>query len=239
VAKLAAGALVLGLMAAAAGCQGGGEEGLVTSRQPGRPVTIIGVDVDPTGNGPSTLGTIDKCRQVSVGDSIMLDVFIDDVPSGVGVSNFGAFGGLLNFDNSKLNATAFSHAAGVSLIMVDPQSSLLDLTSINNPAGYINITVVDSYLPAGDAAEPAGSRGVMGRYTFSVVGGSGTLTALTLSGAPGFEIVDSAANAINDYPFSNSPGDDDGDTLADEDPVWDGNFNPQYGLIAIDQPCPD
>jgi hypothetical protein len=65
-------AVVLALAALVGGVLTGGHsaaQGVVT----------IGVDADPTGNEPTSLGPIDSCSSVSIGDTFQVDVFIADV----------------------------------------------------------------------------------------------------------------------------------------------------------------
>ena len=219
--------------------------------EPGGPVTISGVDVNPEANTATSLGPIERCVSVAVGDTFDVDIFLDDVPArpdpetgeqcdnlldddGDGVPNdgcgFGGFGGLLDYDASKLRAT---DASWDWLMGIDPDSVVTPLAITLSPPP-VNMTVTD--LSSILAAEPPGTRGVLGRITFSAVGGSDTTTSLTLT-PEYWTLVDAPGNQLNDIPGDAEDNDNDGQT--DEDPIWDGNFSPLYGVIAIDRPCPD
>ncbi|MDP2949218.1 MAG: hypothetical protein Q8P22_06745, partial [Chloroflexota bacterium] len=216
------GVIILALAALGLWTAGGSEEAVQASGGTGSNPTITGIDMITTGNGPTTLGTIDRCVQANVNDTIQIDTFIDDVPSGAGIGNFGGFGYVINAaDASKVVpvASGWNHGAGTSLIMVDPQSVLLDLTFIT-ATGY-GVTVSDIYNPPGDAGEPSGSRGVLGRYSWTVVGGAGTTTYLFFTLGT-MAISDPLGTQMNDIPANVSPGDDDFDGLTDEDPILHG-----------------
>jgi len=64
------------------------------------PPITVGIDVDPTGNSPASLGTIDYCREVAEGQSFDIDIYIQDT------STLAGFGFNLVYEPSVLNVTA-------------------------------------------------------------------------------------------------------------------------------------
>ena len=178
------------------------------------PEMVVGIDVDPTGNSATSLGTIDKCISVNSGATFQIDIFLDSVPAG---QNVGGFGGFLNFDNTKLHfAGEFDHNF---LLMSAPGSTFL-LNQAQDQGTRISLTSADNGGAA--TAEGPGSRGVLGRYTFQAVGSGAAVLTLSGTGADGsFKITDAAGYEVP------------------KDQVWDGNFIPRYGVIAIGMACAD
>ena len=241
--------------------------GLAVAYDPGiqaQPPVVVGIDVSPlngSGNGTSLprhtaesgaqclnntdddfaddtqggeaqgvindgcgLGPIDQCIQVSSGSSFRVDIFLNAIPDG---TDLGGFSGFLNFDTTKLDYLGpdgdnFSHKF---LIVRDPESGFLVNTAVDQGATNqrINITVAD--VNGAASAEQPGEFGVLGRYNFSVVGGSGTLTLLTLSG-------------VGTLPAGSFKVTNNGGIEFAKDQVWDSDFSPQYGIVAIDTACP-
>jgi len=195
---------------------------------------VLGIDLDPSGNTDTSLGTIDRCIEVEStenngipGPAFDIDVFLNDVP--LSTDPYHNLGGMqydLNYDKTKLKVTAIDHGAGTSLITSETGSDALDVSDCSgfgspcpDTDGTLYVGVTDQ---SGEAsAEGWGSRGVVGRYTLEVVGGSGTLAFLTLNGLQfgGFE-----------------PGTTDWTGEIDE--VWDGDFSRRHAIIAIDRSCP-
>jgi hypothetical protein len=215
------GSIVFGLIALGACLLGNGQRVAQAEPDPGG---VLGIDVDPSGNTATSLGTIDQCISVSSGANFDIDVFLNSIPS---PHNLGGLEYRLNYDSTKLQVNAIDHAAGTSLMMSQAKSGVLELGDCSAPGspcpdtdGSLFVSMVDS--GGGASAEGPGSLGVLGRYTLEVVGGDGTLAYLTLTGLylAGFE------PAVTEW-------------TGEIDQVWDGNFTPQYGIIAIDTPCPE
>lgn len=206
-AGIGAGSIVLGLIALGGCLLGAGDR--LTQAQPS-PAAVTGIDVGTSGNAQGSLGTIDRCIEVSSGETLDVDVFLNAVPQN---QNFSGQEYYLHFDNTKLVPVTQNHDADLILLGKVRGSRIFDI-STSDTFGFHSI-VIDSYVPPEEAAEQPGDLGLLGRYTFQAIGSG--LTSLHLS-----HII-----------LLNSDGDDWFATNIDE--VWDGNSG--YGRIAIDQLC--
>jgi len=174
-------------------------------------IEIVGIDVKPDGgNTAITLGTIDRCVEVSVGETFDIDVFVDAIPEDRDLAGFNY---LLNYDASKLQVNAGNHEM---LLASEPGSYVLDLSeavpkrcSPPDTDGELFVVAVDM----AHVSEPGGSLGVLGRYQLEAVG-SGT-SVLTLTPMQG-------------YVIDNLPA------FIPVDEIHDGNWSPMYGIIAVD-----
>lgn len=217
--RVVGGSIVFGLIALGACLLGSGERAAQAEPDP---TAVLGIDVDPSGNTATSLGTIDECISVSSGADFDIDVFLDKIPS---PHNLGGFEYRLNYDSTALRVNAVDHGGGTSLIMSQAGSSVLDLGDCSPPGspcpdtdGSLFVSVVDTGGPA--SVEDPDSLGVLGRYNLTVIGGEGNLTLLTLTDP-----------ALGGYEPTVTPWTD------EIDQVWDGDFAPAYGVIAIDTPC--
>jgi len=170
------------------------------------------------------LGPIDQCIQVTSGSSFRVDIFLNDIPDG---TDLGGFSGFLNFDTTKLDYLGpdgdnFSHNF---LLMRDPESNFLVNTAVDQGATNQRINITAADVNGAASAEQPGEFGVLGRYNFSVVGGGGTLTLLTLTG-------------VGTLPPGSFKVTNNGGIEFAKDQVWDASFSPQYGIVAIDTTCP-
>lgn len=216
---VAGGSIVFGLIALGACLLSNGQG---AAQAESDPMVVLGIDVDPSDNTATSLGTIDQCISVSSGADFDIDVFLDKVPS---PRNLGGFEYRLNYDSNRLQVNAIDHGAGISLILFQARGDILevgDCSPAGSPCpdtdGSLYVAVAD--LGGQASVEGPGSLGVLGRYSFTAIGGEGSLTSLTLT----------------DLSFG---GFEPGVTPWLVDQVWDGNFTPQYGVIAIDTPCPE
>jgi hypothetical protein len=178
---------------------------LTASAQSG--TTVVGIDADPTGNTATSLGTIERCIEVSSGQTFDIDVFVDAIPQDRELAGFGYS---MTYDSSKLRVDACNHEM---LLASQPGSDVstapeCDPESLPDTDGVLIVGAWDFGTP-----EP-GSPGVLGRYQLRAVGSG--LTVLSLAMA---EMGDLAAQAI---PI---------------DELHDGTSLPAYGIIAIDVPC--
>ncbi len=137
-------------------------------------VDLVAVDTDTTGNGGSatggTIGTVEACNTIaSVGGTLTIDVIVDEVPTDRGTSGFGF---TLAFDPAVVTVTASSTT--VSLLGLDPDSSLINVGDTTSPDG--------SFL--GGLADFGGS-GIdtppFAADSFSSETGPGVLVRLTLT----------------------------------------------------------
>jgi len=173
-------------------------------------IEVIGIDVEPSGNTATSLGTIDRCIEVSSGETFDIDVFVDDIP---GERDLAGFSYRLNYDPNKLKVNVCNQDM---LLASEPGSEVETLSncrphSLPDTDGDLNTAAYDF-----GTAELGGSLGVLGRYQLEA-GGSGisvlTLTMVTVG--------DSAAQGIP------------------VDEIHDGNWTPVHGIVAIDEACPD
>jgi hypothetical protein len=190
---------------------GGADGGALAQGGTGQDPNIIGIDVIATGNTQSTLGVIDTCREVAIGETFDVDVFLDDVPVGQDFSTQDYF---LTFDNTKLSAVSQDHSASLILLGKVAGSNVFD-ASPTPSASTFHSAILDIGIPASTYAEQPGDRGVLGRYTLQAT-------------ASGLATLNLSNNAIA---LGNSSGVDWFPTDIDE--VWDASYSPQYGIIAI------
>jgi hypothetical protein len=116
---------------------------------------VIGIDADPTGNSATAIGPTDACRSVVVGDTLQVDVTIQEVP------DLAGFEARLLYDPSVLKATAvdynyFLAAAGT---VVDVGETPPDTD------GSLHMGAAVLPLPETDS----GGEGVLARITFQAI----------------------------------------------------------------------
>jgi len=180
---------------------------------------IVGLDMDPTNIGPgggntkTTLGPIDRCIKVTT-STFDVDAFLDDVPTG---HNLGAIEYRLNYDNGKLQVNNTTH----SWLITALAGSVLSDNGDGSPSGSalpdVDGSLLVSYLDTKPAfSELPGALGVTDRHTFQVMAGAGTYTFLWMT--------DKAYLGYEPSPT---------DWTADIEQVWDAQYNPVYGIVAL------
>jgi hypothetical protein len=215
---------------------GGGRDSAQAAGGTGGFPTIFGVDVDiddnndgTPDNGATYLGLIDTYIQVESTDTgpgvpgpvFDIDVFLDDIPVGQDLARVDFF---MYYDNTRLQVNGWSGPTGLGcqdwLLSTQAGSDpCMDLgeTSFPDTNGTLAVSLADTAGAAG--AEQPGALGVLDRYEMEVV-------------APGPQIVRIIFDLAPTY-FYSSAG-----VGYDPTQVWDGNYSPRYGLIAIDTPSP-
>jgi hypothetical protein len=146
-----AGVLVFAAVLGAQSFLDGGEVGQASS-----PVSL-GVDADPDGNTATSLGSIDSCISVGVGDTFTIDVFIRDV------ENLQVWHVFVRYDPSVVNITD----RDVEMFLAaDPGSDVVD-HSYGDPSlsGAYDLLVADA---ADDPPHESGS-GVLARLTLTAI----------------------------------------------------------------------
>jgi len=110
--------------------------------------TTIGIDANAAGNTATTLGTIDSCRSVNVGDpDFDVDVYITDASSLMGWSVY------LTYDTARLSVASFSTS------FMEPQTP----ASADEGKGLL-------YLGSGQTQSGGASgSGVLARITFHAI----------------------------------------------------------------------
>lgn len=176
--------------------------------------TTIGVDTDPTGNTPTSLGNIDWCLEIgSVGETFDVDVFVKDV------TDINAFEVYFSYDPDVL--TVVSRNVIDQLLDAQTGSSVQDLSeSPPGSPGYYQAGAFDT----GQAAETG--EGVLFKLTLQAVG-SGVSPASV-------DKLDFNADTVPDL----------GPTLSDvsgdpiDDSTGDGLFDGPIlaGTVAVDAP---
>ena len=156
----------------------------------------------------TSLGTIDSCISVSQGQQFDIDVFVDQIPSD---RDFVGFNYDLGFDSSRVSLTAHDHAMLLTAVYGSSISDLSEAIPDTSPPHAV-------YVADFGTEEVGPIAGVLGRYTLEVLPTAPVgLFSLTLTN---LDLSDAAAESIA------------------VDQVLDGNATPQYGLIAVGEPCP-
>lgn len=131
------------------------------------PSVMVGIDADPRAspaNSATSLGSIEECRQVDPGDSFDIDVFLDGIPSGRGLAGFNY---IINFDNTRLEVTAYDHAM---LIASEPTYTPIHLSEgVPCTDGELGVAVGDWGTAE---TNPPYTQGVLGRYTVHALAGA-------------------------------------------------------------------
>jgi hypothetical protein len=185
------------------------------------PQAGLGLDVDPSGNTPTSIQTIDPCGYVAEGDSIKIDLFVQDI------TDLLAWEILITYDSDVLEI----RDRDVQQFQAANEGSQIIDASQNTPDTDGSYTVA-----AVDTADPPAPDS-----------GSGVLARLTLKGkAPGIsQIAISKIDLDNDGTPDQGPflrnvtgqiiGDEDGDTFFDG-PIQ--NAEVRVGQTCTGQPIP-
>jgi hypothetical protein len=230
-AGLVAGAIVLGMW-----LTGGSERAAHANPDP----VIVGFDMDPTDNScpddcidasgvaghctvgtDCTLGNIDTCVEVATGGGpVTFDVFLEGIPTDDSVLGFSydltfPAGAVLQDPDG---GGPLPHSDPTVNLIAQPNSSILELSE----------SLPDNASPwlaaPGDLGwaeyNPPFTHGTLGRYTLDTTGLADGQYGLTLEDV----------FIGNDY----------ADDLCDmyDCTIWDANFLPAYGLIAVGVSCP-
>ncbi len=173
----------------------------------------IGIDVDPTGNQPASLGTRNVCLEVRKGDRFQIDLVAENM---TGLSAWETY---MSFDANVVN-------------VVDRDVQQFLATAAEGNVFDISESVPDDVAPyrvggANISDPPAGvdGSGVLARLTLEAMGSGLT----TISLAP----IRVDVGTIGPT-FTNVDGGRIGDSNGDS--FFDGPF--LDGQIAVDQPCP-
>ncbi len=170
----------------------------------------IHIDADPSGNTATSLGDIDACREVAVGEQFDIDLTIENV------SSLAAFSLTLTYEEGSLEVAD----EDVDLFLGSaPTSDVSDNSdSLPDSDGVYELRALD-FSPDPDAAES----------------GSGVLARITLEAASQGVFTLS----INVPGISPTLTDVDGNALepADEFAVWLGEVSDAQ--IAVDEECPE
>jgi hypothetical protein len=188
--------------------------GLVTfAVAQGQDVTAIGIDASPVGNTATSLGEIDACTAVSQGDSLQVDLFVQNA------EDLLAWEAYLFFDSELLTVTGrdvqFFQAAGEGSSVFDASESVPD------DDGRYRVGGAD----IADPPSPESGSGVLARLSLRALA-PGTAT---LSIAPVQIDIGTIGPFLRDVEGS-LIGDEDGDSLFDG-PIIEAE-------VRIDGECP-
>ena len=214
--------LPVGVLLATAACAGEGEPPTTPTGTLTAPTgTIVGIDMDLTGNSATALGAIDQCISLKSGseEEFEVDIFLQGLPA----DSVLGFGYQIWFPDTAVEIVGQDHSM---LVAAEPESNFVDVSEDVPDASSPHLATVADI----GAAEynPPYTRGVLGRYTFKVLPtASAGVYALTLT-----EVV-VGRDTMAEPDYSGYPV---GGALS-LDAIWDGNFDPQYGVIAVDVPC--
>jgi len=130
------------------------------------PGVSLGVDADPNGNTATSLGSIDSCVSVGVGDTFNIDVFI------TGVEDLQVWHVFVRYDPSVVNVSD----RNVGMFLASAPGSDVRDHSYGDPglSGAYDLMISDV---ADEPAHESGS-GVLARLTLTAVGPG--LTAITI-----------------------------------------------------------
>src|SRR3989304_8235272 len=121
--------------------------------------TNVGFDVETTGNGADTLGSIERCREVLPGQVFAVDVFVDEILPG---QDFAGFNYTIGFDSTRVRVFSQEHNF---LLALEPGSSVVDFSDPVPDA--VSPHVVGAAHFGTDEVGPVS--GVLGRYTLEVL----------------------------------------------------------------------
>ena len=206
VAPAAAGAVLLSLLAVGLFSSGTGP-----ATAQGGP--SIGVDVDPTGNEATMVGTRNVCLEVRKGDKFQIDLVAEDMTA------LSAWEAYMNFDDGVVN-----------VLDRDVQQFLATATGGN-------VFDLSESVPDDKAPYRVGGANISDPPTG--VDGSGVLARLTVKAVgPGLSTISLAPIQLDVGKIGPTFADVDGARIGDAngDSFFDGPF--LDGQIAVDQPCP-
>jgi hypothetical protein len=209
---LASGALAGVVLALAASAGGVVAEGDSAAQE----AVTIGVDVEPAGNTATSLGPIDACISVSIGDTFQADIFVTDVADLLAWETYFVYDmSIINIVNRDV---MMFQGANAGSSVFDVSEGLPDID------GYYRAAGVD----LADPPAPDSGSGVLARLTLKAVGPGVSPLSLSPIDINEDGRIDLGASLKNIE--AESIGDVDGDGFFDG-PIANAE-------IAVDTPCP-
>jgi hypothetical protein len=134
---------------------------------PQGPIDLLAADTDTTGNSANAIGSVEACAETSVGNQIVVDIIVQDVPAfvgpapnqGGGVSGFDFF---VHYDPAILNVTGSDIS---QMLAVEAGSGPLDFGDTPPDTGD-----GEFHVAAGDFGPSEMGDGVLARITFDAIG---------------------------------------------------------------------
>lgn len=169
----------------------------------------VGIDANPAGNTATTLGTIDNCRDATVGQlNLQIDIYIQDITALVGWSSALRFNGAIASVQSVTLTGMFQDVVGSPNSSV---SNLSDSFGIGGPPdadGNYTVAAADTGNTSGDSGT-----GVLARVTLNAVANGVTSLKIDSFDIDGDTLPDRGTTLTN--ASGNHPGDTNGDALFD------------------------
>ncbi|UCH87877.1 MAG: hypothetical protein JSU97_02765 [Dehalococcoidia bacterium] len=132
------------------------------------PVPNVGVDVEPSGNTATSLGTIDDCLSVSSGTTFDVDIFVE------GATHLRVWNVAFRYDPSVVTVVDRDIQM---LLAANPGSNVVD-SSYGDPSAGGSYELTASDVSEEESAHETGS-GVLVRLTFTAVGSGLSPAALS------------------------------------------------------------
>ncbi len=185
------------------------------------PTIVVGFDMDSSGNSATELASADRCVSVSAEseDEFEVDVFLD----GLSMDSMLGFGYGISFPEGVVELVGQEHSL---LLEAEEGSEAIELSD-EVPAAKSPHMVNVADLGSAEYNPPY-TQGVLGRYKFKVLS---TAEAGTYNLILTDMVIGRDTKADANYP---------GYPLTGAVPVvaiWDGAFEPPYGIIAVDVSC--
>ncbi|HUF54313.1 MAG TPA: cohesin domain-containing protein [Dehalococcoidia bacterium] len=177
----------------------------------------VGIDADPSGNEAGSLGDVQNCIGVSVGDSFDIDVYVKDIDDLI------AFRAFVQYDPAVLEVS--DRDTEFFLTTADETGVLDQSDTVPDSDGQYELQAVN----ASDSSAGASGDGVLGRVTFTAVGTGFSTIDLTPVDLNTDGVIDRGIY-FADFEGDN-PGDEDGDTY------YDGTL--RGAVVAAGESCDD
>ena len=178
--------------------------------------TTLGVDTDPLGNSPTSLGSIQACRSVGLNDSFDIDIYVENIERLLGWEIWFVYDEMI-LTVSDADVQMFQSA--------NPDSNVFNASETTPDSDGIFVAAAADL--GGDSSDSG--TGVLARLTLRAVG-----TGLSPASLPQLDIDDDGTPDVGTLLT-----DDDGTPIGDVtgDRLFDGPTFPAQ--IAVDTPCPD
>jgi len=167
-------------------------------------------------NCDCSLGTIDRCVETTAGATILFDVYLEGLPSGASI-----LGMSYAIDTWPGKVWFRGHGDATVNLIAQPGSETHDYSDL--PGDAPPPFLVDVRDEGYAEYSPLFTHGVLGRYGLSLEGVAPGLYGLTLTDVTLTEgLATRPADLCVDFGCT----------------ILDANYEPQYGLIAVDTTCP-
>ena len=165
----------------------------VAAAQSEATIGLMAIDADVTGNDATSLGPLDGCQSIEIGDTATVDVVVDAIPEDRPMVGFQVD---VTYDPTILEAIDFDNAFLIaSEDAYQPIEGLSDTLPDNDGRLLIVVADVASNVAEGQSIETG--EGVVSRVTFRAIG-SGTSSVSVGFDLPNFypSIIDSQNEVI-------------------------------------------